>query len=66
MGAVCSTYGNGWIVSSFPGDPRTGYAVAFGLGGAVLLLGALIGFGLLFPERTLARFDRIRATVNAD
>ncbi|MEW6435618.1 MAG: MFS transporter [Pseudomonadota bacterium] len=58
--AFFSTYSNGWIVGKFPHNAPTGFAIAFGLGGAILLLGALTSFLLLHPERTLVRFDRIR------
>lgn len=56
ISAFISTYGNGWIVSQFPADLHTGYATAFGVGGGVLLIGAIAAFTLVFPERSLARF----------
>ena len=60
ISAFFSTYANGWIVGRFPADPHSGYAAAFATGGGVLLLGALAGWLLLFPERTIARFVRYR------
>jgi hypothetical protein len=61
ISAFFSTYGNGWIVSQYPGDAHTGYATAFGIGGAVLLLGAVAAFALLSPEKSLARFAAYQA-----
>lgn len=61
ISAFFSTYGNGWIVSQFPKDPHAGYAMAFGIGGGVLLLGAVAAFALLSPERSLARFAAYQA-----
>ncbi len=61
ISAFFSTYGNGWIISRFPGDAHAGYAAAFGTGGVVLLLGAIAAFALLSPERSMARFQSYRA-----
>lgn len=65
ISAFFATYVNGWIIGSFPGDPHAGYQAAFSLGGAMLLLGAVAGALLLFPERTMARFARIQEGRNA-
>ncbi len=61
ISAFFSTYGNGWIISLFPGDPHTGYARAFAIGGAALLAGAVAAFTLLSPEKSQARFAAYRA-----
>src|SRR5262249_9982692 len=63
INALLSTYGNGWIVGLFPDNAHTGFPIAFGLGGGVLLLCALTSFALMHPGRTLARFDRIRSSM---
>ncbi|MDE8344994.1 MAG: MFS transporter [Acidocella sp.] len=65
ISAFFATFINGWIIGSFPGDPHTGYQMAFSLGGVMLLLGAVAGAALLFPERTIARFARIGESRNA-
>jgi MFS family permease len=65
ISAFFATYVNGWIIGSFPGDPHAGYQAAFSLGGVMLLLGAVAGALLLFPERTMARFAQIKENRNA-
>jgi MFS family permease len=59
ISALFSTYGNGWIISLFPGNAALGFSIAFGCGGAVLLLGALTSFALLHPEKSRARFAHL-------
>lgn len=61
ISAFFSTFINGWIVSQYPGDPRLGFAVAFGLGGVMLLAGSVAAAMTLFPERSAARFAGLTA-----
>lgn len=56
IAAFFSSYANGWIVGLFQQDQRYGFALAFGLGGLVLLLGSLFAFTMMFPEKTEKRF----------
>jgi MFS family permease len=56
IAAFFSSYANGWIVGQFPKNQHYGFALAFGLGGLVLLLGSLFAFAMMFPEKTEIRF----------
>lgn len=60
VSAFFSTFMNGWIIGAYPGDAPLGFAIAFGLGGVILLAGALASFLLLFPEQSAARFAAYR------
>ncbi|WP_174503218.1 MFS transporter [Acidiphilium sp. C61] len=60
ISAFFSTFINGWIIGAYPGNAPLGFAIAFGLGGVILLAGGLASFLLLFPEASAARFAAYR------
>jgi MFS family permease len=61
ISALISNAVTGWIVSDAGADAVAGYSNAMSFTAFILLIGAIASFALIFPDRTIARFSRLRA-----
>jgi len=60
ISALISNAATGWIVQAGNNGPA-GYANAMLFAAAILVIGAVSAFAMLFPERTATRFAALRA-----
>ena len=61
ISGLVSNAATGWIVQAAGGNGPAGYADAMLFATAILVIGAVAAFAMLFPERTATRFAALRA-----